>query len=85
VNDVHDDLEVWVEAWADLYVLPRGAKVAFSYDVAGDTDVLESEIADGRLTFWFGGRDAPVVMIDGAEAEPIDQDERRSRTRQGRP
>lgn len=55
VNDAHDELEVWVEPWADLYVVPRGAKVAFSYAVEGGTDLLESEVADGRLTFWFSG------------------------------
>ena len=79
VNDWRDDLEVWVEPWADLYVIARGAKVIFSYAAEGD-DLFESKVADGRLTYWFSGPDAPEVTVDGGEAEPVDQYERRART-----
>ena len=81
VNDVHDDLEVWIEPWADLYVIPRGAKVVFSYTVEGETDLLESVVGHRRLTFWFRGA-APDVTIDGAEAEPVDQYEWRARSQE---
>ena len=82
VNNAHDELEVWVELWADLYVVPRGAKITFRYAAEGEIDLLESEIADGRVTLWFNGPDAPEVTIDGAMADPMDQYEWRSRKRE---
>ena len=81
VNDAHDQLEVWVEPWADLYVVPRGAKVTFSYAAESEADLLESRVAVGRLTFWFSGRDAPDVLIDEVEASPADQYEWRDNIR----
>ena len=85
VNDAQDDLEVWVEPWADLYVVRRGSKVAFSFAAEGKSDLLESKIAVGKMTFWFSGPDAPEVEIDGTEAEPMDQYEWKSRNREARP
>lgn len=81
VNDAHDELEVWVELWANLYVVPRGAKITFCYAADGEIDLLESEIAEGRMTFFFSGPEAPEVTIDGAKVEPMDQFEWRSRKR----
>ena len=80
VNDLQDELEVWVEPWADLYVVARGTKVAFSYVTEGD-DLLEIKLADGRLTFWFSAPEGPEVSINGTEAEPVDHYEWRARTR----
>lgn len=77
-NDIADLLDVWVEPWADLYVVPRGSKIGFTFDVPDDAKALESEIAGDRMTFWFSGPDAPKVTIDGVEAEPQDQYEWRS-------
>lgn len=81
VNDVTDELEVWVEPWADLYVVDRGAKVAFTYSPQGVTALLESEVTGARVTFWFNGIDAPHVTIDGDEVGPVDQYERRRQLR----
>ena len=82
LNIAHDELQVWVEPWADLYVVRRGAKVVFRYAVEGATDLLESEVADGRMTFWFSGPDAPTVTVNGVEAEPVDQSDWQARTRE---
>ena len=40
VNNACDDLEVWVELWADLYVVPRGAKITFRYAAEGEIDLF---------------------------------------------
>lgn len=79
VNDAADELEVWVEPWADLYVVRRGAKVAFAYAAEVGIELLESEVEKDRMTFWFSGSEAPEVTIDGAKAEPMDQYEWRRR------
>ena len=84
VNDFVDELEVWVEPWADLYVVLRGAKVAFIYEAKVGADLLESEVEQGRVTFWFSG-DAPNVTINGIEAKPVDQYEWHRRTQKSRP
>ncbi|CAA9355692.1 MAG: hypothetical protein AVDCRST_MAG93-7341 [uncultured Chloroflexia bacterium] len=58
---------------AGLYILRRGSKIAFSCGAAGEADLVESKVSEGRITFWFNGADALEVTIAGAEAQPVDQ------------
>ena len=68
-NELGVPLQVWVEPWADVYCLSQGSTITFIVEAGAATSpVIESALAEGRITFWF--KDEPEIAIDGKLAVP---------------